>query len=143
VVELHQQPEPLLDPDVVGVGDDDVVDRLPLRRLELGQQLLVRRVVGLLEGDAELLLELLGVLRVVVLGPVVEEELLLDLLLLEGRACDRRRVASAARRAAARGRRDRQRAGAQQLPSVEDTEAPPLRDVGLARDCVEIQESCA
>jgi hypothetical protein len=128
---------------VVGVGDDDVVDRLALRRLELGQQLLVRGVVRLLELDAELLLELLGVVRVVVLGPVVEVERALDLLLLEGRATDRRRVAPAAGGAAARGRRDRERPGAEQLAPVEDAETPPLGDVGLACDCVQIQESCA
>jgi hypothetical protein len=129
---------------MVGVGDDDVVDRLALRGLELGQELLVRRVVRLLEVDAELLLELLRVLRVVVLGPVVEVQRALDLLLREGRASDRRRVAAAAARgAAARGRRDRQGACAQQLAPVQDAESPPLRDVGLARDCVQIQESCA
>jgi hypothetical protein len=143
VVELHQQPETLLDPDVVGVGDDDVVDRLALRRLELGQELLVRGVVGFLEVDAELLLELPGVLGIVVLGPVVEVERALDLLLVEGRARDRRRVAAPAGGAAARGRRDRERAGAQQLAPVEDAQTPSLRDVGLACDCVQIPESCA
>jgi hypothetical protein len=96
MVELHQQPEPLLDPDVVGVGHDDVVDRLALRGLELGEELLVRGVVRLLELDAELLLELLRVLGIVVLGPVVEVERALDLLLREVRACDRRSVAAAA-----------------------------------------------
>jgi hypothetical protein len=121
---------------VVGIGDDDVVDRLTLRRLELGQELLVRGVVRLLEVDAELLLELPGVLRVVVLGPVVEVERALDLLLPEGRAPDRRRVAPAAGGAAARGRRDRERACAQQLAPVEDAETPPLGDVGRACDCV-------
>jgi hypothetical protein len=143
VVQLHQQPEPLLDPDVVGVGDDDVVDRLTLRRLELGQELLVRRVVGLLEGDVELLLELLRVLRIVVLGPVVEVELALDLLLLEGRARDRRRAAAAAGAASACGRRDGQGPGAEQLTPVEDAKAPPFMDVVRASDCVQIQESCA
>jgi hypothetical protein len=128
---------------VVGVGDDDVVHRLALRRLELGQELLVRGVVRLLEVDAELLLELLGVLRVVVLGPVVEEERALDLLLVQSRACDRRGVAAAARRAPARGRREREGARAQQLAPVENAETPSLRDVGLACDCVEIPESCA
>jgi hypothetical protein len=81
---------------VVGVGHDDVVDRLALRGLELGEELLVRGVVRLLELDAELLLELLRVLGIVVLGPVVEVERALDLLLREVRACDRRSVAAAA-----------------------------------------------
>jgi hypothetical protein len=128
---------------VVGVGHDDVVDRLALCRLELGEELLVRGVVRLLELDAELLLELLGVLRIVVLGPVVEVQRALDLLLREGGAGDRGRVAAAAGGAAARGRRDRERSGAEQLAPVEDAETPPLRDVGLACDCVQIPESCA
>jgi hypothetical protein len=128
---------------VVGVGDDDVVDRLALRRLELGQELLVRGVVRLLEVDAELLLELPGVLRVVVLRPVVEVERALDLLLLERGARDGRGAAAPAGGAAAGGRRDRERAGAEQLAPVQDAETPPLRDVGLACDCVQIPESCA
>jgi hypothetical protein len=129
---------------VVGVGHDDVVDRLALRRLQLREELLVRGVVRLLELDAELLLELLGVLRIVVLGPVVEVERALDLLLLEGRARDGRRAAApAACGPAARGRRDRERARAEQLAPVEDAQTPPLRDVGLACDCVQIPESCA
>jgi hypothetical protein len=128
---------------VVGVRDDDVVDPLPLGRLELGQELLVRRVVRFLERDAELLRELLGVLRVVVLGPVVEEKLVLDLLFLEGRARDRRGTPRAAGGPAARGRRDGERAGAEQLAPVEDAEAPAPLGVVRACDCVEIQESCA
>jgi hypothetical protein len=143
VVELHQQPELLLDPDVVGVGDDDVVDGLALRGLELGQELLVRGVVRLLEVDAELVLELPRVLRVVVLRPVVEVEGALDLLLVERRARDRWSAAPAAGGAAARGRRDRKRAGAEQLASVQDAEAPPFTDVVPTCDCVGIQESCA
>jgi hypothetical protein len=143
VVELHQQPEALLDPDVVGIGDDDVVDGLALRGLELGQELLVRGVVGLLEVDAELLLELLRVLRVVVLGPVVEVERALDLFLPQGRARDGRSAAPAAGGAAACSRRNRERAGAEQLAPVQDAEAPPLTDVVRACDCVQIQESCA
>jgi hypothetical protein len=128
---------------VVGVGHDDVVDRLALRRLQLREELLVRGVVRLLELDAELLLELLGVLRVVVLGPVVEVQRALDLLLRESGARDRRRVAAPAGGPAARGRRDRERARAEQLAPVEDAQTPPLRDVGLACDCVQIPESCA
>jgi len=128
---------------VVGVGDDDVVDLLALRRLELGEELLVRRVIRLLERDAVLLRELLRVLRVVVLGPVVEEELVLDLFLVEGRARDGRGAAAAAGGAAARGRRDRERAGADQLAPVQDAEAPVTTGVVRVRDCVEIQESCA
>jgi hypothetical protein len=128
---------------VVGVGHDDVVDGLALGRLELGQELLVRGVVGLLEVDAELPLELLRVLRVVVLGPVVEVERALDLLLPEGRARDGRSAAATAGGSAAGGRRDRERAGAEQLAPVEDAEAPPFTDVVRACDCVQIQESCA
>jgi hypothetical protein len=143
VVERHQEAETLLDPDVVGVRDDDVVDLLALRRLELGEELLVRRVIRLLERDAVLLRELLRVLRVVVLGPVVEEELVLDLLLVQGRARDGGGAAAAAGGAAARGRRDRERAGAEQLAPVQDAEAPAITDVVRARDCVQIQESCA
>jgi len=142
VVERHQQAERRLDPDVVGVGDDDVVDRLALRRLELREELLVRGVVRLLERDAVLLRELLRVLRVVVLGPVVEEELALDLVLVQGRACDGGGAATAAGGAAARGRRDRERAGAEQLAPVQSAEAPAT-GVVRACDCVQIQESCA
>jgi len=143
VVERHQEAETLLDPDVVGVRDDDVVDLLALRRLELGEELLIRRVIRLLERDAVLLRELLRVLRVVVLGPVVEEELVLDLLLVQGRARDGGGAAAAAGGAAARGRRDRERAGAEQLAPVQDAEAPAITGVVRARDCVQIQESCA
>jgi hypothetical protein len=121
---------------MVGVGDDDVVDGLALRGLELRQELLVRGVVRLLEVDAELVLELPRVLRIVVLGPVVEVERALDLLRLERRARDGRGAARAARGAAARGRRDRERAGAEQLAPVQDAEAPPLTDVVRACDCV-------
>jgi len=128
---------------VVGVRDDDVVDLLALRRLELGEELLIRRVIRLLERDAVLLRELLRVLRVVVLGPVVEEELVLDLLLVQGRARDGGGAAAAAGGAAARGRRDRERADAEQLAPIQDAEAPAVTVVVRVCDCVEIQESCA
>jgi len=128
---------------VVGVRDDDVVDLLALRRLELGEELLIRRVIRLLERDAVLLRELLRVLRVVVLGPVVEEELVLDLLLVQGRARDGGGAAAAAGGAAARGRRDRERAGAEQLAPVQGAQAPAITGVVRVCDCVEIQESCA
>jgi hypothetical protein len=79
----------------------------------------------------------------VVLGPVVEEELVLDLLLLEGRAGDGGGAATAAGGAAACGRRDRECAGAEQLAPVQAAEAAAIADVVPLFDCVEIQESCA